>query len=417
MIDLILLKLLLNKEHYKNYFQHVDLSHIKEHSVELFYVYNTLVKAHQEFDKDLTLDELRAYFDVLYPDASKGVYQGLFDSVASLDVSEQVAQNVVQQIQQNKLLLKLSEIAYAVSQGRRTVEELKAIVQEAVADNNHEEILGDEETFVQKSLSQLINGVVATPGIRWPLNCLNKSLGSLRKGDFGFVFARPETGKTTFLAHVVGHALDQVQDAIIIFNNEEVDEKVILRIYQSYFNATLHELMQDIGKYEAEFQQRVGDKLKFVNSSQVEISKTSVENILSKTKCNLIIFDQLDKVIGFKADRDDLVYGEIYQWARELAKKYAPIMGICQAAGTAENQKWLTMEHVALAKTSKQAEADWIIGVGCVHEESMDSLRFLNISKNKLVGDQDSIPALRHGRFQVQIDKEHARYVDIVNYG
>ena len=50
-------------------------------------------------------------------------------------------------------------------------------------------------------LAKLHDSQVATSGLRWRLNWLNKALGSLRKGDFGFIFARPETGKTTFLLH------------------------------------------------------------------------------------------------------------------------------------------------------------------------------------------------------------------------
>jgi len=146
------------------------------------------------------------------------------------------------------------------------------------------------------------------------------------------------------------------------------------------------------------------------------ISKDKVERITKAVKPGLIIFDQIDKIKGFKADRDDLVYGEIYQWARELAKLYAPTIGVCQAGGTGEGVKWLTMDHVSNAKTSKQAEADWILGIGKSHDEGSQYVRYLNISKNKLTGDDDFIESLRHGRFEVLIQSEIARYKDIVNY-
>jgi hypothetical protein len=51
------------------------------------------------------------------------------------------------------------------------------------------------------------------------------------------------------------------------------------------------------------------------------------------------------------------------------------------------------MNNVANAKTSKQAEADWILGIGAVHDQGWESVRFMNISKNKLFGDSDSDPA------------------------
>ena len=64
----------------------------------------------------------------------------------------------------------------------------------------------------------------------------------------------------------------------------------------------------------------------------------------------------LDKIKGFNSDRDDLKLGFIYQWARELAKQYCPVIGVSQADGTGEGKKWLTMDNVSGAKTSKQAK-------------------------------------------------------------
>jgi hypothetical protein len=111
-----------------------------------------------------------------------------------------------------------------------------------------------------------------------------------------------------------------------------------------------------------------------------------------------------------------LKLGAIYIWARELAKEYCPVIGVCQADGSAEGQKWLTMDNVANAKTSKQAEADWILGIGKTHTDGDEYVRYLNISKNKLLGSEDTIPHMRHGRFETLIKTDIARYNDIVRY-
>jgi len=128
----------------------------------------------------------------------------------------------------------------------------------------------------------------------------------------------------------------------------------------------------------------------------------------------LIIFDQIDKITGFEADREDLKLGAMYQWARELAKEFdCPIIAVCQADGTGEGQKWLTMGNVANAKTAKQAEADWIVGIGKVPDTGYEAVRYLHASKNKLAGDEDSDPSLRHGKCEVLIKADIARYDDI----
>src|SRR5439155_313967 len=124
---------------------------------------------------------------------------------------------------------------------------------------------------------------------------------------------------------------------------------VMLRVYQSYFGVPLDILLGNVKKYKAEFQEKVGGKFLLVDSAQTD--RSTVERVLQSVKPSLIIYDQIDKIKGFKADRDDLVYGAIYQWARELAKTYAPTIGVCQADGTAEGQRWLSMANVANAKT------------------------------------------------------------------
>lgn len=121
----------------------------------------------------------------------------------------------------------------------------------------------------------------------------------------------------------------------------------------------------------------------------------------------------MDKVKGFSADRDDLVQGAIYVWGRELAKTYCPVIGVCQADGSAEGERWLYMNHVANAKTAKQAEADFIVGIGKSHDAGYDYVRFLNIAKNKLVGDPDTDPSMKHAKLEVIIRPEIARYEDV----
>jgi replicative DNA helicase len=263
-------------------------------------------------------------------------------------------------------------------------------------------------------LEELLQDVYKRPGLRWRLSSLNKSLGSLRAGDFGFIFARPETGKTTFLASEIAYMLGQTDGNVCWFNNEEQGQKVILRVYQAYFGVTLEQLLSNVKKYQDEFTRVTGGRLKFFDSAA--ISRTQVERLIGIYKPRLVVYDQADKIKGFAADREDLRLGAIYQWQRELAKNNHSVIAVCQADGQAEGQKWLNMDHVANAKTAKQAEADYIIGIGKIHDSAAENVRFLNLSKNKLAGDQDSIPAMRHARIECMIEAEHARYKDIINY-
>ncbi|MCI0560480.1 MAG: hypothetical protein MN733_18490, partial [Nitrososphaera sp.] len=181
--------------------------------------------------------------------------------------------------------------------------------------------------------------------------------------------------------------------------------------YQAAFHLQLPSLMAAMPTYTKRFGEMLGDH--FLLFDRALLSRSDIEQVAAKYSPSLIIIDQIDKVHGFKADRNDLELGEIYIWARGLAKEYCPVIGVTQADGSGEGIKWLTMANVANAKTSKQAEADWILGVGKQSIEGYDSARYFHISKNKLFGDQDSDPALRHDRWEVRILPEVARYEDL----
>ena len=71
------------------------------------------------------------------------------------------------------------------------------------------------------------------------------------------------------------------------------------------------------------------------------------------------------------------------------------------------------MDDVNESKTAKQGEADWILGIGKSHQEGMEGVRHLHLSKNKLLGDIGTKPELRHGKCDVIIKPELARYMDI----
>ncbi len=360
--------------------------------------------------KDVTLDEVAAFFHVKYPDADPKLYDIVFDNLRAADISNEAADSILNQFNRRKLALKLSEEAYKVGTGLSDVAALSQYFEKLQGKDDHK----SQFESVEIDLDTVLDGAIRDQGLRWRLNCLNKAIGSLRVGDFGYIFARPETGKTAFLASEFSNMLRQSNRPLIWFNNEEQDKKVILRIYMSYFGVTLEKLMSNVPRYKAQFLEETKGRFKFFGIERC--NKKDTDAILKEFTPELVVYDQLDKWKGFDADRDDLRLGTIYQWARENSKLYGAGIGVSQADGSAEGIKWLTMEHCANAKTSKQAEADWILGIGKTHNQAEEYVRFLSICKNKLLGDSDSRPELRHGRFETIIQPEIMRYKDVIDY-
>jgi len=411
-IELLLLKTLLKNNTYKEYKEYIDIKYLKENHREVSFLYSILISLHDTLNKDLSVAELQGAFQATYPDADNTTYGLLFDQLYAADISEEAGANIVQRMLEKKRALKISEVAFQVSQGFKTQDDLMSLMTEQP--HRIATTIPESDT----DLETIVANVHSTKGLRWRLDCLNKSLGSLRKGDFGFIFARPETGKTTFLASEIAHMLSaniQPENGTVVWlNNEEDGNKVILRVYQAYFGATSDQIFSNVPHYRAAFKEQVGDRFKFFDTAT--IGRRDVEQIVAKYQPGLVVYDQIDKIKGFTSDREDLRLGAIYQWARELAKKSHAAIGVCQADGTAEGVRYLSMDHVANAKTAKQAEADFIIGLGKAHGDGLEYARFISIPKNKLLGDDDAIHELRHGRFETIIHPDIARYSDVIKF-
>ena len=393
------------KEEYNKYSSYIDINKEDKELKFLYKCLKMLYESHPEASH-FSVEEFISFSLSKATDPKDPILASLTAQLLSVDIGQGVLLDLVTEARKRALAYELALIAVDVSEGRADSSALLDKLKEFDTVEVEEDI-----PFVTDNLEELYEHNVAQQGLRWRLKTLNEMLGSLRKGDFGFIFARPESGKTTFLASEVSYFAEQTDRPIIWFNNEEQGEKVSLRIYQASLGCDLATLHSNRTENQQRFMGNTGGRIKIYDSGN--IYKKDVEKIVKQIQPALIIFDQIDKIKGFADDRDDLRLGTIYQWARELAKEYCPVVGVCQADGSGEGKKWLTMDNVANAKTSKQAEADWILGIGKSNDEGLDYIRYLHLSKNKLSGDTDTVAALRHGRRDVVIRPEIARYQDI----
>jgi hypothetical protein len=412
-----LLYLLLNKEIFEKYKEAIDITSFKGSFPILYKLFVSLHKLHESTtSSQATVKDLETSFLTLYPNENQRELDIVFSHIErdGSEANQELLLTYLKECKARLIAYEVTKLSIAVADGERTAESLREGLEKALEDLEiGAQTLVNDTDFITDDLEILYEDNVKDVGLRWRLASLNKSLGSLRKGDFGFIFARPETGKTTFLASEVTYMASQlnVSDGPILWiNNEEQGAKVMLRCYQAALDLTMQELAKDLKKNKELFNNLIKNKLKIYDKDR--IFKSEIETLTTSCQPSLIVIDQIDKIQGFEADRDDLKLGEIYKWARSLAKRFCPVIGICQADGSGEGIKALNMNNVANAKTSKQAEADFILGIGKTHNKDEEYIRYFNISKNKLFGDADSEPNLKHDFWEVEIDPQHARYRD-----
>lgn len=402
----------LSRESYERYYKYVKLDYIKINYSNIYKIFNTIHSYYNKYeDKELiTKEELDLSYNSNYllKEQERKEVSTLIDTVFKAEITNSDAViELLDEHRKRSLAGDIARISLDVEEGTASLDDLHKIY----AEFDQASIEIEDSAVVDMSLADLYQSQVATQGLRWRLKWLNQSLGSLRKGDFGFIFARPETGKTTFLASEVTQMIQQTEGNIVWFNNEEQGNKVAIRCYQAMLGLRTDELFNNVEENQAKFEALGGKRIKIYDYEDSSRANR-IDAILKEDKPALIIIDQIDKVKGFKADRNDLELKAIYQWAREIAKKYAPVIAVSQAGGTGEGKLFLTMDDVDGSKTGKQGEADWILGIG-KETDNTSRIRYFNICKNKLLGDSDTLPDLRHGNSQVLIRPEVARYEDI----
>lgn len=414
MNELLIIKYLLDKNLYERYHQYLHLDYLRHNYPEIYKIYLVLANVHGESIPCSSLDDFRAIFFASYPGLKKTeneAYNLLFDRMKGVEISGETLNQVLELHRKRAAAFEIASIGFDISQGKRDFLELPSAFQKYSGDFVEVE---KEIEFVTDSLQELHQVTYAKPGVKWRLKSLNKMMGSLRKGDFGFLFARPEVGKTTFLASEGSFIAPQLGGPLLHFNNEEYGPKVKIRYYQAALGLTHKQLFKDIEKHEKAFLDKTQGRIKIYDSAS--LTKGTIEAICDKFQPGLLIFDSIDKIKGFQEDRDDLVYKQIYAWSRELSKTYGPVIGVCHASVSAERKRWLEMDDVAYAKTAKQGEADWILGIGATYEPGQEFLRHLHLPKNKLIGDAESDDRLRHGKLDVMIHPDIAQYEDILEF-
>jgi len=410
MVEELILKLFIEERNVlTKYFKYVKINYIKNNYSNIYKLFIITNKYYNKYkDKySITKEELITEYNINYylQDSERQEIDTLVDRILGLTIENK--ESLIELLSEHRrraLAGDIAKLALDVEEGTAKTSDLI----DKFSDFEHQEIEDDEAESVNMDLADLYESQVQSPGLRWRLEWLNKALGSLRKGDFGFVFARPETGKTTFLASEMTHMITQTEGDIIWFNNEEQGKKVGVRCYQALLGLTTKQLFDDVKGNAIKYKDLTQNRIKIYDFEDSS-STGRIEQILKESNPSLIIFDQIDKIKGFKADRHDLQLKALYQWARELAKTYAPVIAVSQAGGTAEDKLWLTMDDVDSSKTAKQGEADWILGIG-KQTDNTSNVRYLNISKNKLLGDSDTLPDLRHGNAQVLMQPDIARY-------
>jgi replicative DNA helicase len=416
-----------------------DVLYLCAHSKENLAKYRRYVKPHVVVkETNIILDGMDKYYKTfpsisefnwdsfsayLIADQSKRLTD---DAIVKLRMTLTKAKTFVPHHAHEEVIKTLIELDYLalimeecekVKEGSSDLEHVHILATNALKDV--ERYIEKDELFVTADLS-IIADRISSSGYEWRLECLNRSLGPLRTGNFVIVAARVEVGKTTFLASEVSYLAQQLpKDRPVVWvNNEEESSVVFFRIVQAALGQESKVIIADSKAAMDKYTGLMGG-----NKDKIRVTKDmnnirDLETLFREVNPGLIVFDQLDKVDGFKADdREDIRLGKIYKWARELARSYGPVIAASQLSATAVDMKdppFIGLDALRGSKTDKPGEADVVITLGKYKEPKSpeeEIIRTLNVPKNKLPGGgSKQMESERHGQYLITIDPIRARF-------
>lgn len=372
-------------------------------------LYKTIEDAHCSYNQDLSAADISAIWAVNNATATRAEHEIFQDALTEVDaatpVSLPVAKDVIEKLWMQETFREIAQLSLNASEGSTEIiskiyERIEQVKQGLVQDDD----LGDPVT---DDIHELLAS--ASDASRWPFNIetLSRNVLGIGPSEFAVVFARPETGKSSFgvsLAAAPGGWCQQGA-RVLMMGNEETMKRTRLRAIQAWNGWSPKEVASRPDEAAARFS---AIKDRFIMKDIQEWDFTKVDRYITRFKPDIVIIDQLDKVnIDGTYNSSHEKLREVYRRAREMAKRHeCALVAVSQASADADGRTRLDFSMMENSKTGKAAEADLIIGIGKhgqTDDGEPDTMRFLNISKNKLSGYHGVVPCnlLENGRYVV----------------
>lgn len=391
-MELSLLKSLLSKEFYN---ETRSKCPDKLFGKDLRKIKQTIDSAMEQYDKDITLEEIKALFFAENPTLTTAQRQSFNLAFHSMDKAEalgtDVAIDVLSSLFRQVVGQEVANLGFDFVNGDKTsLEPLRNLV------NNYQDDFTPSIriTYVDNSIDNLIER--ASTSTKWQFNIptLHHSVAGLDSGMLFVIGARSNVGKSSFHASLCaapnGWAAQGAR--ILILCNEEKPERVASRYMTAATGMTMHQIAED--KTQAHrYYDPIRDNLKFVDATGRTMSWA--EGVIKKHKPDIVVLDigskfVEDSVIGAASNSAEALKANAI-YARNIGKMYGSLVVYCtQLSAEAEGKVVLSQAMIEGSKTGLAGESDLMILVaknpplGDQSEE--DGLRYLNLVKNKVTG-------------------------------
>lgn len=389
MMELALLRTLMNKEFYENHkgIRCPD----KIFTKDVRKVKQTLDYAIDTYQKDLTPAELEALFfanNSSMTTATKEAYRDIFRKIQrEQPLSKDIAEDVLSKLFQQVVGEEIANLGFNYVNGTETsLEPLRKLLSH-YQDDFMPNLKIDWDDI---SIDTLLKANDIQSQWKWNINSLARKVEGISGGHLVIVGARPNTGKTSFHASTLAgpNGFARQGAKCMILCNEESYERVGARYLSAATSMSMDEVKENMALAAKRYDE-VNENIFIKDSTGKDMNW--VEAIIKAYEPDIVVLDMGDKFASKTSDKSDVYLKDAAIHARNIAKQYkCAIIWMSQLSAVAEGVVRVDQSMLEGSKTGKAAEADLMILISknrvVEGAEEDDTQRHLNIAKNKLKG-------------------------------
>ena len=366
-------------------------------------IFDTISSAQEKYESDIDINTLIQLHRNKYPALPDSSREPIEEVIKDLDnfkpSNSEILKDLVIEFWKKNKAHKISDLSADIWLGNSTdFMALRTLIDSAI-----ENVPEDEGNFqeVKDNIQDYIDGWDQGFEFKFELQSLADKISGAGRGNLGIIFARPETGKTTFCTYLVAEYIRQ-GFKVVYFANEEPGRLVKGRVFSAYLKRSIDDMRKNLDDSMEVYRREIEPNLNLLEGRGITLLE--IEKFIDIHKPDVVMVDQLDKVvINGNFARVDEKLRALYEGARTIAKKQQVLFwSVSQASYDAQGRQEVDFSMLENSRTGKASEADIIVGIGKNYGEEEDYIRHLCISKNKLNG--------WHGTITCSIDIFRARY-------
>lgn len=249
--------------------------------------------------------------------------------------------------------------------------------------------------YIDTPIDQILSEISEDKGIKFRrIALLREHISGLLGGASIAVGARPDKGKTSFIAHTITDFAPQLAEffgpgrPILWMNNEGSGKRIIPRVYQAALGMDLTEIihLSNQGKLVPAYAKAVGGDPTIIRVKDMHgASLAQAEQVIEAIRPAVVVWDMLANFRipsggGNKADDVERAWQEV----REMAVRHDMIsMATVQISNEGGNNLYPPYSALKDSKTGIQGATDIILMMGSLDNPDAQSIRGLSTPKNK----------------------------------